>query len=80
MVNLLLRDSLDLRKQLLGQNHPDVATSLNNLAALYYYQGRYSEAEPLCCQALEIAVQQLGENHPLTQTFSDNLSRLLDQS
>ncbi|NEQ87226.1 MAG: tetratricopeptide repeat protein [Moorea sp. SIO2I5] len=68
-----------MRKQLLGENHPDVATSLNNLAGLYYNQGRYSEAEPLYQQALEIAVQQLGENHPNTQTISRNLSRLLDQ-
>ncbi|MBE9141807.1 tetratricopeptide repeat protein [Planktothrix mougeotii] len=28
-------------------DHPDMATSLNNLAALYNSQGRYTEAEPL---------------------------------
>ncbi len=37
---------LEMMKKLLGDEHPDVATSLNNLAQLYYYQGRYSEAEP----------------------------------
>ncbi|MBC6431630.1 tetratricopeptide repeat protein [Nostoc sp. HG1] len=31
----------------LGEEHPDVASSYNNLAALYNYQGQYSEAEPL---------------------------------
>ncbi|KXS90506.1 NB-ARC domain-containing protein, partial [Microcystis aeruginosa NIES-88] len=31
----------------LGDNHPHVATSLNNLAELYRSQGRYTEAEPL---------------------------------
>src|SRR5213080_1134076 len=28
-------------------NHPDMATSLNNLANLYDNQGKYDEAEPL---------------------------------
>ena len=40
--------------------------SLNNLAALYDSQGRYTEAEPLYLQALAIAEQALGENHPNT--------------
>jgi hypothetical protein len=30
----------------LGADHPDTAESLNNLAALYESQGRYSEAAP----------------------------------
>ncbi|MBI9078079.1 MAG: tetratricopeptide repeat protein [Desulfatibacillum sp.] len=31
----------------LGKDHPSVATSCNNLAALYQDQGKYGEAEPL---------------------------------
>ncbi|MFM6367290.1 MAG: tetratricopeptide repeat protein, partial [Dolichospermum sp.] len=46
----------------LGENHPDVATSLNNLALLYEKQGRYTEAEPLYIRARSIREQQLGEN------------------
>jgi tetratricopeptide (TPR) repeat protein len=38
----------------LGAEHPAVATSLNNLAALYQVQGRYGEAEPLHRRALAI--------------------------
>ncbi|WP_089092380.1 tetratricopeptide repeat protein, partial [Nodularia sp. NIES-3585] len=38
----------------LGENHPSVATSLNNLAGLYDSQGRYDQAEPLLLQALEL--------------------------
>ncbi|TVQ15794.1 MAG: tetratricopeptide repeat protein, partial [Leptolyngbya sp. DLM2.Bin27] len=51
-------------KQLLGEAHPDVASSLNNLALLYKSQGRYSEAEPLLQQALALRKQLLGETHP----------------
>ena len=37
-----------------------VATSLNNLAALYYDQGKYAEAEPLYKRALAIWEKALG--------------------
>ncbi|MBD2440459.1 tetratricopeptide repeat protein [Nostoc sp. FACHB-110] len=51
-------------KTRLGEEHPYVATSLNNLALLYNSQGRYSEAEPLLLQALEMRKRLLGEEHP----------------
>ena len=50
----LYLQALEIRKAQLGDRHPDTATSLNNLAALYESQGRYGEAEPLYLQALEI--------------------------
>ena len=53
-----------MRKQLLGEAHPDVATSLNDLAHLYNSQGRYGEAEPLYLEALAMYKQLLGEAHP----------------
>jgi hypothetical protein len=37
---------LKIKEKALGEEHPSVAASLNNLAALYYTQGRYTEAEP----------------------------------
>nr|WP_322681171.1 tetratricopeptide repeat protein [Nostoc sp. DedQUE03]MDZ7976637.1 tetratricopeptide repeat protein [Nostoc sp. DedQUE03] len=33
-----------MRKRLFDCDHPNVASSLNNLAELYRSQGRYSEA------------------------------------
>ncbi len=41
-----------LLENVLERNTLNVATSLNNLALLYYSQGRYSDAEPLYIQAL----------------------------
>jgi tetratricopeptide (TPR) repeat protein len=75
----LYLQALELRKRLLGTEHPDVALSLNNLAYLYYSQGRYTEAEPLYLQALEIAERQLGANHPNTSTICENLQSLRDR-
>ena len=66
-------------QKLLGQEHPDVALSLNNLAGLYYSQGRYSETEPLLRQALEMYQKLLGEEHPNTQTVSQNYLTFLQK-
>ena len=55
---------------------PRLATSLNNLAALYRTKGRYAEAEPLYKRALAIAEKALGPDHPLVATILGNLERL----
>jgi tetratricopeptide (TPR) repeat protein len=39
----------------LGPDHPDVATALNNLASLLQDKGDYADAEPLYRRALAIA-------------------------
>ena len=50
--------------------------SLNNLAALYRDQGRYSEAEPLHKRALSIQEQVLGPTHPNTAKSLNNVAAL----
>ncbi len=67
---------LEIRQRLLGENHLDVATSLNSLAELYYSQGRYSEAEPLLIQALEMRQKLLGTEHPDVATSLNSLAEL----
>ena len=58
-----------MSKRLLGEAHPDVASSLFNLGALRYNQGRYSEALALLLQARPIYLSQLGPDHPNTQAL-----------
>jgi tetratricopeptide (TPR) repeat protein len=41
------RQALAIRKEVLGERHPDTATSLNNLAGLLEAQGDYAAAQPL---------------------------------
>ncbi|MEH2295530.1 tetratricopeptide repeat protein [Nostoc sp.] len=71
-----LRQCVKIAENRLGLEHPDIATSLNNLAALYKYTGRYSEAEPLYQQALELTKRLLGNNHPIFATSLNNLAEL----
>lgn len=61
---------------MLPEQHPDVAQSLNNLAAVYFYQGRYQEAEPLYVQALDLLKDLLPEQHPNIAQSLNNLARL----
>jgi CHAT domain-containing protein/Flp pilus assembly protein TadD len=49
----LAEEALVLQREALGDRHPIVATNLVNLATLYRYQGRYSEAERLYLEALD---------------------------
>jgi len=60
----------------LGQEHPSVASSLNNLAGLYSSQGRYAEAQPLYQEALEMSKRLLGEEHPSVALSLNNLAGL----
>ena len=59
-----------------GNEDPQVAFSLNQLAVLYHSQGKYNEAEPLYRQSLSIREKHLGENHLDAATSLNNLATL----
>ncbi|MBO1050787.1 MAG: tetratricopeptide repeat protein [Dolichospermum sp. DET73] len=73
-----LKKCVLLLKQRLGNDHPHVATSLNNLAALYESQGRYNEAEPLYQQALALRQKLLGNDHFAVAASLNNLALLYE--
>jgi tetratricopeptide (TPR) repeat protein len=78
LAQLLLEQSILVIQSRLGDEHPDVATSFNNLAAVYKSLGQYTQAEPLFIKALEIASLSLGVNHPNTITIRKSLKYLRD--
>jgi hypothetical protein len=43
----LFKEAVEIHRSALGERHPAYATSLNNLAELYYAMGRHADAEPL---------------------------------
>jgi tetratricopeptide (TPR) repeat protein len=71
----LCERSLAIREQSLG-DHPDVATSLNNLANLYADQGRLLEAELLYQRSLAIREKSLDADHPDVGASLNNLALL----
>ena len=72
----LLQRALAISEKVLGPDHPDVATSLNNLAGLYHTQGQYADAAPLYRRALAIYEKVLGPEHPDVATSLNNLAEL----
>ncbi len=73
---VVAQQALQVAEQNVGPNHPDVATSLNNLAELYRIQGEYAKAEPLYKRSLAISEKALGPNHPDVATVLENLAVL----
>ena len=59
-----------------GNEDPQFAFSLNQLALLYISQGKYNEAETLLLRSLSIMEKELGENHPHVATSLNNLAEL----
>lgn len=55
--------ALNIRKQVLGESHPDYAASLSDLALYYSYLGDYSKAVELGTKVLNIVKQLFGESH-----------------
>ncbi|MEO0687124.1 MAG: tetratricopeptide repeat protein, partial [Cyanobacteria bacterium J06649_11] len=74
----LLEQALEICQKHFGQMHPHTATTLNNLAQMYFCQQLNAKAEPIFQQALDICKEVLGKEHPYTKTVESNLSRLLD--
>ena len=59
-----------------GEQHPNYAQNLNNLAQVYQATGRPADAEPLYRRAIEITGAALGEQHPDYTTYLSNLAGL----
>jgi len=64
--------ALDLRRERLGENHSDVAYSVNRLGTLAYFQGDYTRAETLIRDALRIREATLGpDDFAVAESLSD---------
>jgi CHAT domain-containing protein/Tfp pilus assembly protein PilF len=69
-------EALKLRQENLPEDDPSIATSLNNVAALYQFLGRYDQAATLMQRALEIASQNSGVNNLEYATGLNNLAEV----
>ena len=67
------QQALAICRKVLGEEHPETATSYNNLGLVYYSKGEYDLALEYCQKALAICRKALGEEHPSTATSYNNL-------
>jgi CHAT domain-containing protein/Tfp pilus assembly protein PilF len=70
----------DVTREVLGEEHPDYAASLNNLGTLYDSMAEYAHAEPLLEQALEINRKALGEESLHYATGLNNIGHLYESN
>jgi nephrocystin-3 len=70
----LHQKALVIRKDCLGKDHLDVATSLNNMAEIYGSQSNYKQSLDLNQKALLIRKASLGELHPDIAESLDNMA------
>ncbi len=76
----LFRRALALQEKALGPRHPEVATTLNNLASLLLEKDRVAEAEPLARRAHSILAAALGRRNVRTAVSASNLADILRAS
>ncbi len=74
-----LEDALEIKKSILGDNHPEVAPVFNNLAAFCEFQGQYDRAEQNYKQALEIMKTFLKDDHESVAKVSRSIQRVQDK-
>jgi Tetratricopeptide repeat len=60
---------LETGKRVLGGEHLDTLTSMNNLAFIWKFQGRDAEALALIEECVQIRKRTLGFNHPSTASL-----------
>jgi tetratricopeptide (TPR) repeat protein len=65
---------MQIRKRVLGVEHPSTLAGMANLASTYWNQGRWKEAEELNVQVIEMRKRVLGVEHPLTLASMANLA------
>jgi eukaryotic-like serine/threonine-protein kinase len=69
----------DVQHELLGEQHPLVAQTLNHMGNVLILQGRYDEARHKCEQALAIRRETLGARHPRVAAPLNNLAEIYER-
>lgn len=75
----LYQRALAIREQVFGPDHPNTATSLSYLAALFESQEKYEQAGLFYRRALDIRERTLGSTHPNTISSQINYQMLIQK-
>jgi len=77
---VLNEQALQIRRQLLGEEHLDTAESYNDLGAALKEQGKYAKAQSMLQMAGELYRRLLGEDHTrLAASYNELAANLNDQ-
>ena len=68
-----------IRRKILGEKHPDTATTYNNIAGIYDKQRDYDKALEWYQKVLVIDEKILGKKHPDTATTYNNIAGVYDK-
>ena len=69
---------MKIQKLVLGENHPDLATSYNNIGIVYADRSDYNTALKYYDKARKIYEQVLGENHLFFAQIYHNIGRIYE--
>ena len=72
----LLEAALTSRRQLLGEENLEVASTMVNLGGVWWHKGDYDKAEPLLERGLSIRERLLGPNDVVVASSLQNLGNL----
>src|ERR1700690_3428500 len=73
----LIRDILEIRRRVLGPEHPDTLNWTNDLAVGFMDEGRFAEAEKLERETFDIQRRVLGPDDRYTLLSMSNLALAL---
>jgi non-specific serine/threonine protein kinase/serine/threonine-protein kinase len=71
------RTALEMRREVLGPDHPDTLDIANTLGSLLFVTGRFGEAEPLLRDVLDRRRRTVGPDAPVTTVAEQTLSLVL---
>ncbi|WP_197440380.1 CHAT domain-containing tetratricopeptide repeat protein [Polystyrenella longa] len=74
------QEALAIERKLVGENHQQVAESLNTLGLMYQYQGDYTQAATLYEQATQVRAKVYGKQHPTYAESLNNQAGLYQQA
>ena len=65
-----------IKERVLGENHPDIASSYHNLGLLYQEEGEYKIALTYSFKAYKIFVSKHGIDHRTTKLIYGNMKSI----
>jgi len=75
----LQQEALEVRRRVLGPEHPDTLASMSNLGSTLDSEERYREAEPLQRETLALQRRIIGAEEPETLGSANNLAFTLEK-